>query len=218
MKNFQEYEFKRPSGSITMYLHEGGEIVNGKLVNGKMIDKCTIKNLIVDKASELMAGRMAPGAVTGSGNPSVNGDFLDSGLKYLALGVGILSDPELPYDEITNPVDTTQWDLQNPPAENLNTTKLVGEAYRKSFTSWHFINAAGEETDDITNILSLSTTFYEDEASGLPLTEMGLFGGDALDWNEGNGKDTGFMFNHKTFKVWNKTNTQRLTVVWKLTF
>jgi len=96
-------------------------------------------------------------------------------------------------------------------------TKLVGELYRKQFTSWCFVDATGAETTLNTNILKLTTTFYENEANG-PLTEMGIFGGDAQDWNSGAGKDSGYAWNYKTFKVWNKINNSRLTVVWKLTF
>jgi len=212
-----EHEFRRPSGYITLYLHEGGEIKNGEIIGGKLLKKVAVKNLIVDRASELMAARMAPGSVTGSGTAAVNGNYLDAGIRYLAVGTGILTDPSLPYDPVTNPVDTAQWDLQNPPVETLGTTKLSSEFYRKEITSWKFIDAAGEETDELTNILSLSTTFYEDECNG-PLTECGLFGGDALPWNNGAGKDTGLQFNVKHFKVINKPDTARLTIVWKLTF
>lgn len=215
--NLVEERLKRPSGQITFILHEGGELVGDELVGGKLLNRTIIQNLIVDKASELMAARMAPGAVTGSTTPSFTGNFLNSGLQYISVGVGILQNTALPYDEKTNDVDTTQWDLQNPPTEQLTVTKLVGELYRKQFTSWCFVDAAGNETSTLTNILKLSTTFYENEANG-PLTEMGLFGGDAQDWNNGAGKDSGYMFNYKTFKVWNKPNTARLSIVWKLTY
>lgn len=218
MKFSEDYfKNKKPSGQISMYLHQGGEIKNGQLVNGKMQKELVIQNLIVDKASELMAARMAPGAITGATAPALQGNFLDRGLQYLALGVGVLQDTTRPYDEKTNNVDTTQWDLQDPPSETLTTTKLVGEFYRKPFTSWCFVDVAGNEVDTLTNILKLTTTFYENEANG-PLTEMGLFGGDAQDWGAGAGKDSGYMFNYKTFKVWNKPDNSRLTVCWKLTF
>lgn len=217
MLKFEDNYINIPVGTIGLIEHQGGEYKNGRIVGGKLIKKRIIRNLIVDKASELMAARMAPGATIGSGTASLTGDMLDNGLQFLALGVGQMVDPDQLYDESTNPVDTVSWDLQNPPVETLGTTKLVGELYRKPFTSWRFLNADGTETADITNILSLTTTFYEDEANG-PLTEMGLFGGDALDWNSGAGRNSGYMFNYRTFKVWNKPSSSRLTIVWKLTF
>jgi len=113
-------KYKKPTGQITLYSHVGGEFKNGKLINGKLLEKRIIQNLIVDKASVLMASRMAPGAITGSTTASFTGNFLDSGLQYLAIGVGILQNTALPYDEKSNNVDTAQWDLQNPPAEIQN--------------------------------------------------------------------------------------------------
>ena len=216
--NFNEKkEAQEVKGQLSMFLHKGGEFVNGKLVNGEIIREQTIQNLIVDKASQLMAARMAPGAITGATDPAFQGNFLDRGLQYLALGVGVLQDPTKPYDERTNNVDTTQWDLQNPPSETLTATKLVGEFYRKRFTSWCFVDASGNETDGLTNKLKITTTFMENEANG-PITEMGLYGGDAQDWNVGAGKDSGAIWNYKVLKVWNKNDSSRLTIVWTLTF
>jgi len=200
-----------------MCLHKGGEFVNGKLVGGEIQREQTIQNLIVDRASLLMAARMAPGAVTGATEPAFQGNFLDRGLQYLAIGVGILQDPSKPFDEKTNNVDRNQWDLQNPPTETLTATKLVGEFYRKKFTSWCFVDAAGNDTQTLTNKLKITTTFFENEANG-PITEMGLYGGDAQDWNVGAGKDSGYLFNYKVFRVWNKSSESRLTIQWILTF
>jgi len=50
------------------------------------------------------------------------------------------------------------------------------------------------QQDYNTNILKLVTTFNEDEAVG-PITEMAIFGGNASAWENGAGKDTGYMFN-----------------------
>jgi hypothetical protein len=208
---------KSVRGQLSLIEHKGGEFINGKLVGGEIIHEETIQNLIVDTASQLMAARMAPGAITGATDPAFQGNFVDKGLQYLAVGVGVLQDPSLPYDEVTNNVDRTQWDLQNPPSETLTTTKLVGEFYRKRFTSWCFLDAAGNETSSLTNVLKITTTFLENEANG-PITEIGLYGGDAQAWNAGAGKDSGYLFNYKTVKVWNKIDESRLTIVWKLTF
>jgi hypothetical protein len=211
---------KKPKGNIGMILHKGGEYneETGKIEEGKVIAKREVDNLIVDKASELMACRLAPGSATGSiDNGANSGTFLPDGLQYLSVGVGILNDPQRLYDSVENPVDTSQWDFQNPPEETLDTIKLQGEIFRKEFTSWSFVDVDGVESNTPTNILKLVTTFYEDEAVG-PLTEMGLFGGEADAWNNGAGQDTGYMFNYKTFPVWNKPADARLTITWKLTF
>lgn len=124
------------------------------------------------------------------------------GLQVLAVGVGKLKDPTKPYDKELNPVDTTVWDYMNPPTETINDKHLVGEIFRKPFTSWSFVDENDKNVNGITNILKLVTTFMESEAVG-PITEMALFGGNAENWNDRAGKDTGFMFNRKAFPVWN---------------
>lgn len=221
MNNSENYKIVKPtSGQIGMILHKGGEYdpKTDSIKNGEVIAQKEIKNLIVDKASVLMACRLAPGAAIGSiGDGANEGTFLADGLQFLSVGVGILQNPLLPYDSITNKVNTLAWDLQSPPVEELNTVKLQGEIFRKEFTSWSFVKPDGTDSTTPTNILKLVTTFYESEAVG-PLTEMGLFGGNALDWDNANGKDSGYMFNYKTFPVWNKPSDSRLTISWKLTF
>jgi hypothetical protein len=221
MNSSENYKIVKPtSGQIGMILHKGGEYdpKTNTIKDGEIITQKEIKNLIVDRASVLMACRLSPGATTGKIEDGSNdGTFLADGLQYLAIGVGILQNPSLPYDPITNKVNSLLWDLQNPPAEELTTVKLQGELFRKPFTSWSFVNPDGTDSTTPTNILKLVTTFYESEAVG-PLTEMGLFGGTASDWDNGNGKDTGYMFNYKTFPVWNKPSDSRLTISWKLTF
>lgn len=222
--------FATPSGSVFMILHKGGEydIANNNIKNGEIIAKREIKNKIVYDASKFMAMRMAPGKTSGHlGTGSVytpgtvDTEFTNRGLQYLAVGVGVLTKPNLPYNEQTNPVDTTKWDLQTSHEESLDTHKLVGELYRKPFTDWKFLDESGNLSVEPTNVLLLSTTFLETDAVG-PLTEMGLFGGngagDVSNKSNGGIKDGGTMFNYKTFKVWNKPSDARLTVVWKLTF
>lgn len=211
-------KFKKPNGEISMVLHKGGEYnpKTGKIENGEIIDKKDVHNLIVNTASKLMAYRMAPLQISETGTDvSTIQDIL--GLQYLAVGVGILKDPTKPYDKITNPVDTEQWDLQDPPQEALTDTHLVGEIFRKPFTSWAFVDENDNVSEEPTNILKLVTTFMETEAVG-PLTEMGIFGGNAEDWDDGVGKDSGLMFNRKSYPVWNKDSSSRLTVTWRLTF
>ena len=125
-----------------------------------------------------------------------------AGLQVLAVGVGILEHPDQPYNKTSNKVNTTLWDIMDPPEAELTDTKLVGEIYRKKFTSWCFVDENDEPQSTNTNILKLVTTFDEDEAVA-PITEMGIFGGDAAEWNSGAGKNSGFLFNRKAFPVWN---------------
>jgi hypothetical protein len=212
--------FKKPTGEIGFILHKGGEYDSktGKIKNGEVIASKEVQNLIVDKASELMACRLAPGSHIGNVDNGANeGTYLLDGLQYLSVGVGILQDPNKPYDKVNNPVNTSLWDLQNPPVEELTTVKLQGEIFRKQFTSWSFVTPDGVDSELPTNVLKLVTTFFESEAVG-PLTEMGLYGGNASDWNNGEGKNSGYMFNYKTFPVWNKPADARLTITWKITF
>ena len=215
--------FKTPEGSVLMILHKGGkyDINSNTIIDGEVIAQKEIKNLIVNEASKFMAIRMAPGNIAGQVNSSNNyvpgvttGEYESCGLKYLAVGVGICVNSTQIYDEVTNPVDISKWQLQNPPAETITTNQLYGELYRKEFTDWKFLDGSGNPTSNIaTNILLLSTTFLENEAVG-PLTEMGLFGGDSASLT----RNTGHQFNYKTFRVWNKPDDARLSVVWKLTF
>ena len=212
-------QFKKPSGQIEMVLHKGGEFnkESCQLENVKeVIAKKDVKNLIVNTASQLMAYRMAPLQVSETGTDITTIKSI-LGLQYLAVGVGILKDPSKAYDKVTNPVDTTKWDLQNPTQEQLTDFKLQGELFRKPFTSWAFVDSADAVSKTPTNILKIVTTFLETEAVG-PLTEMGLFGGNASDWTDGEGKDSGMMFNYKTFAVWNKPADSRLSITWRLTF
>jgi hypothetical protein len=212
--------YKTPTGSVTMILHKGGNLSleKNEIIDGEIIAKREIKNLIVNSASTLMAMRMAPGKIeghvdvaTGEYIPGkVGGEYNTSGLKFLAVGTGLLLDPNRDYDENDNP---STWDLQNPPEEELTVDKLAGEFYRKQFTDWKFLDMFGNLSPSPTNVLLLSTTFLESEAVG-PLVEMGIFG----DNSATTAKDTGMMFNYKTFKVWNKPNSCRLSIIWKLTF
>ena len=158
-----------------------------------------------------MAYRMAPMQLSETGTDvSELQDIL--GLQYLAVGVGILKDPTKPYDKVTNPVDSAAWDILDPPEAQLTDAHLVGEIARKQFTSWAFVDENDQVSETPTNILKLVTTFTETEAVG-PLTEMGLFGGNATDE-----KDSGYMFNRKTYAIWSKNSDSRLTISWRISF
>ena len=102
----------KPSGEISMVMHKGGEYnpKTRKIEGAKeIVQEKQVKNLIVNTASKLMAYRMAPMQISEMGNTV---DELQNimGLQCLAVGVGVLSDPSKPYDRVTNPVDTSQWD------------------------------------------------------------------------------------------------------------
>ena len=209
MKNSEK--FNTPQGQIGFILHKGGtyDPQTNTIKGGEILAQKEVKNLIVETASVLMARRLAPGDNATSPAPSIPYEAI-SGLKYLAVGVGLLEDPGSAYDPVSNPVSSA-WNLQNPTEEKITDTKLVGELFRKEFTSWSFLDE-DLPVSTPTNVLRLVTTFDTNEATG-PLTEMGLFGGDAT-----TAKDSGIMFNYKTFAVWNKPADSQLTVTWKLTF
>lgn len=170
--------YQTPNGVIGMVMYRGGQYDEEKGVfveePQEIIEQAEFKNLIVNKASSFMACRLAPGNAV-----NVNtGNFIASGLQYLAVGVGSVG-----------------WDLQNPPVALLTDFKLYGEISRKTFTSWTFLDSGGNPVNTETNILKLTTTFLENEAVG-SLVEMGLFGGDAT-----SSANSGHMFNFKTFPV-----------------
>jgi hypothetical protein len=170
--------FKKPKGEIGMFLHKGGAYdINSDSFTPDtiIIKKDEFPNLIVNKASILMAQRMAPGSA-----PDVNtGTYIPDGLQYLAVGTGYGS-----------------GDYMTPEPASLVATTLRKEIFRKEFTSWTFVDPmTGNNTSTPTNVLKLVTTFLESEAVG-PLVEMGIFGGDATST-----LNSGHMFNYKTFAV-----------------
>ena len=207
-------KYKKPHGEISMIMHRGGDYnpKTGKIEGAEeIIDTKETKNLIVNSASKLMAYRMAPMQISETGTDVTDLQGI-LGLQYLAVGVGILKDPTKPYDKVNNPVDSAAWDILDPPEAQLTDIKLVGEIARKPFTSWSFVDENDQVSEIPTNILKLVTTFTESEAVG-PLTEMGLFGGNATEE-----KDSGYMFNRKSFEIWSKNSDSRLTISWRLSF
>lgn len=141
-----------------------------------------LKNMIVAKASVMIAKRMRPGASWGSG------------IGYLEVGTGVGT-------------GTTQ----NPQTEQVDQVALRSPLFRKAITSWTYLDN-DQPTAAETNVIQYTTTFDEIEAVGA-ITEMGLFGGDATDI-----LGSGYMFNSKTFSVWNKQSNMKLTIVWKITY
>jgi hypothetical protein len=185
----------KPKGFINLYGHtseaefvpvgDGKDPLQGylRIPQKGILKEMHVKNLIVNKASVLMAKRMIPGTSWGAG------------IGYLEVGTGVGTGTQ-----------------QAPQAESLTQANLRIALARKAITSWTYLDTNGNPTASETNVIQLTTTFNESEAVGA-LVEMGLFGGDASAT-----LTTGYMFNYKTFAVWNKDNTMKLTVVWKLTF
>lgn len=154
-------------------------------------------NIIVDVCSNLIASWAFTGTVATVGNHI-------KGIMTLAVGTGVIG-----------------WDLQNPPAETAAQSLLNVELARNPFASKTYVTVGGLPSATRTNIIDLTTTYLEAEAVG-PLVEMGLFGGNYHN-DDGTGPDStatngGTMINFKTFKVINKSNTSKLTVVWRLSF
>jgi hypothetical protein len=202
MNNIEE--FKTPVGQIGLVLHRGGELnpETGKVEGGEILEQIEMKNLIVNSASKLMAMRIAPGINPKTDPVDNTGLGTPDGLQYLAVGSGVGT-----------------GDVMNPQPADATAVKLRNEIARKEFTYWSYVDpTTGNDTATPTNILKLATTFTEAEAVPAgstygSLVEMGLFGGNAT-----TAKDSGIMFNFKTFAVWNKPNDARLTITWKLTF
>lgn len=202
--NGQEVFQKPITGYVGMFLHKGGEYDIQRLRmtdDARIIRSTEFENLIVNTASTLMAQRLAPGNSSSVGSTPNYNDYIAYGLQYLAVGTG--------YED----TGQTGYSLQNPQPASVVYTQLRQELYRKQFTSWTFLDPnTGNAVTNPTNVLQLVTTFLENEAVGA-LVEMGLFGGNATST-----ANSGFLFNYKSFPVWNKPNDARLTITWKLTF
>lgn len=154
---------KSTKGYVSAYMHVGNpemiwldkEGKQGYLDRSKMnaVKEHHLKNLIVDKASVLIAKRMRPGATWGAG------------ITHLEVGTGVGTGTT----QAPQPEPTTQTVLRVPLA-------------RKAIGAWTYIDGVGNPTGSETNIVEFTVTFVEAEANGA-LVEMGLFGGDATATN-----------------------------------
>ena len=106
----------------------------------------------------------------------------------------------------------TGEDPFNPPAPLGNETLLKNEIFRKGFSSVNFVDANGLPVLTPTNTVDFAATFTETEAVG-PLTELGIFGGDATAT-----PNSGTMVNYIRFPVVSKTATSTLTLVVRFVF
>lgn len=159
LKKFNENKQIDAAGFINAYMHFGSPkfIQIGDEPNQGYLDihpeavirEMHVKNLIVSKASQLMAKRMKPGASWGAG------------ITHLEVGTGFGT-----------------GSTQAPQVESVSRTTLRVPLARKAITAWTYLDTAGQPTAEETNVLQLTTTFTEAEAIGA-IVEMGLFGGDA---------------------------------------
>lgn len=191
LRRFKEKGKIEAAGFVHAYQHtEDFDFVKigdgenqGYLIPKGVMAERHMKNLIVGSASNLMARRMVPGTSWGAG------------IGYLEVGTGVGT-------------GTTQA----PQGEDASYTALRVPLARKAISSWTYLDASGNPTASVTNVVQYTTTFIETEAIGA-LVEMGLFGGDATTT-----LGSGYMFNYKTFPVWNKQSGMKLTVIWNITF
>lgn len=189
---FEEQTDKLAVGDVTMVMYREG--ADGEI---EVLQEQTFRNLIVSRASVLMARRMAPSTDYNTYAAGTYTNHIGNGFQYLELGKGVGT-----------------GNLQAPQQPDVARTALFTPFFRKAISSWKFLNADGSQAANTapTNILELTTDILEAEAVDT-ITEMGLFGGDASTT-----LGTGHMFNHKTFAVWNKPNDARLKIIWKITF
>ena len=111
--NFYENKQINPKGHISMTLFKG-TYDNGK-INGEILKTYEEHNLIVNMASNLMAGRMAPdnttpriistpsydefGQITSTTSKETSSKYpLLNGFQYLALGNGLLENEDFQND------------------------------------------------------------------------------------------------------------------------
>ncbi|HLN62656.1 MAG TPA: hypothetical protein VK464_14010 [Symbiobacteriaceae bacterium] len=186
---FQEDREKLAVGDVKMTMYRVGQDGSTETLREE-----EYHNLIVSKASVMMARRMAPSNATGP--ITTNSNHIANGFTHLALGTGVGT-----------------GSLQTPEASTVALDKLRTEYFRKPISSWTFLDGSNNPTATPTNVLELTTDITETEAVAA-LTEMGLFGGDAATATA----NSGHLFNHKVFAVWNKPNDARLKIIWRITF
>lgn len=144
-------------------------------------------------------------------------------------------------DDITDVLNVQglpqEWDKQNPPGStvlggrtlhegdalwaNINKPILCNEVGRKKFQKVQFLNSDFSVSPYPTNIIELECEFGELEVVG-GLMEMGLFGGTVEPFDRDyiaieQLQEYGDMVNYRTFKIWNKSNTDRLRICWRIT-
>jgi hypothetical protein len=161
-----------------------GEFTVREYQNGQFIREVYRENIVVDGAG-ILAARL----FKDSAEPS-------NGIYCMAVGTG-----------------DSGWDLQNPPAPGGSETSLFAEAARVPIQTSKFITPIlGTVSVTPTNIIDLEFEFAEGIATG-PLTELGLFGGDATLV-----ANSGTQVTYKTFPVLNKPAASSFKFLYRLTF
>ena len=178
--NFYENKQINPKGHISMTLFKG-TYDNGK-INGEIIKTYEEHNLIVNMASNLMAGRMTPdnttpriistpsydefGQITSTTSKETSSKYpLSNGFQYLALGNGLLESEDFQNDNSKKGAYLYDPTTSMPIDEQKVQNSLQNETIRKKITSWAFVDENGDISDKETNILKLTTLFNENDLS-----------------------------------------------------
>ena len=178
--NFYENKQINPKGHISMTLFKG-TYDNGK-INGEILKAYEEHNLIVNMASNLMAGRMAPdnttpriistpsydefGQITSTTSKETSSKYpLSNGFQYLALGNGLLESEDFQNDNSKKGAYLYDPTTSMPIDEQKVQNSLQNETIRKKITSWAFVDENGDISDKETNILKLTTLFNENDLS-----------------------------------------------------
>ena len=180
--NFYENKQINPKGHISMTLFKG-TYNNGK-INGEILKTYEEHNLIVNMASNLMAGRMAPdnttpriistpsydefGQITSTTSKETSSKYpLLNGFQYLALGNGLLESEDFQNDNDNSKKGAYLYDPTTSMSidEQKIRDSLQNETIRKKITSWAFVDENGDISDKETNILKLTTLFNENDLS-----------------------------------------------------
>ena len=105
------------------------------------------------------------------------------------------------------------WDNSEQTA-TVNDTRLETEIYRKAIPKENikFIDEHGEESEEVTNRISITLTFSTEEGNG-KWREFSIFGGDAT-----SSLNTGLMINHKIHKILTKDDTMTIERQIRFTF
>lgn len=221
--NYYENTPQILKGHIQMFLYKDGKIIN----------QYEDHNVIVQKASQFMAARMAPttsedcpritahattdvdGVITSETSKDTSNTYpLNAGFQYLALGNGNLKN----LSEAEKGQYLYNADISVTETQQKEQYQLQNETLRKPISSWAFVDDDYNISTEVTNILKLSTKIeYKDfdstDSDNYFIVEMGLFGGDAT-----TEKNSGYMFNYKLFKSWNMLKDSTLIVNWYITF
>lgn len=106
------------------------------------------------------------------------------------------------------------WDDNNLPSPSPTDTQLVNEIGRKAIPSsaFKFLDASGNITANITNVLQITLTFNASECNG-DWREFAIVGGDASSVI-----NSGVLINHKIHKLQSKTENLQIERSMRFTF